>query len=91
MPYKRAVERCASGHDGEQPDSNAEAGIGPQPAVPGVSSVDIGEGGSISIEFSGSALRGKSLLLQPEPGDGPLRWSCFSLTIPAKQLPPECR
>lgn len=94
-PAKIAVAEAMQ-TTGAFPNTNAEAGF-PGAATRYVASVNVGQGGAITITYSDDKAlqdaRNKVITLTPT-GFGPVTWSCASPAanlLPPELLPPSCR
>jgi len=92
QPYEQGVLKYIQEHN-ERPSSNEDIGLGaePQPPVPGIAGIEVGDQGEITIEFSAKGIAGKTLSLTPSIDDDHLTWQCHSDDLLPKHLPSSCR
>ena len=82
--------------DGAFPVTNAAAGIAAAADITGsyVESVTIGDGGTITVEFSSAAIDGDEIVLTPTGDAGGVTWTCGPTAeggVDLQYLPASCR
>jgi len=79
---------------GKYPNNNQEAGLPAPSDIRGdaVSSVEVGEGGVITVTYNQFVGEGQTLILRPtSSGGGPIVWECKGGTLPAQLRPAHCQ
>ncbi|MDR1423982.1 MAG: pilin [Azoarcus sp.] len=72
------------------PTTNAEAGIDGNIVGNAVSSVTVGAGGQITIQYD-AKVNSQTVLLIPADNGGSISWSCDTGTVDPKWRPARCR
>jgi Zn-dependent protease with chaperone function len=88
-PYRDAVAKYGVSYQ-KWPISMEQAGMAPFAADPNVSTITLGDNGTLNVAFAKPPLHGHLLQLTPYVRDGTVRWSCAG-DVPAKWLPLVCR
>ena len=75
------------------PTTNAEAGVAAAAEIssPEVTSVTVGNGGTISVLFANAPINGSTLIYTPDASDAGVSWACDLGTLGNQYRPANCR